>query len=54
MKVEISKTDAYDLIGRVVEILPRPEIRPMAVVPAMPPAEKLTRISTGAALRVIA
>ncbi len=53
VKVEITKTDAYDLIGRVVEILPRPEIRPMAVVPAMPPAEKLTRISTGAALRVI-
>lgn len=53
VKVEITKTDAYDLIGRVVEILPRPGIRPLAVVPAMPPAEKLTRISTGAALRVI-
>ncbi len=53
VKVEITKTDAYDLIGRVVEILPRPEILPMAVVPAMPPVEKLTRISTGAALRVI-
>jgi len=52
VKVEIEKTDAYDLIGRVVEILPRPAIRPTPV-PAMPPAEKLTRISTGAALRVI-
>jgi ribosomal protein S12 methylthiotransferase len=51
--VEITKTDTYDLIGRVVEILPRPEIQPMAVASAMPPAEKLTRISTGAALRVI-
>jgi ribosomal protein S12 methylthiotransferase len=52
-KVEITKTDTYDLIGRVVEILPRPEIQSMAVASAMPPAEKLTRISTGAALRVI-
>jgi ribosomal protein S12 methylthiotransferase len=51
--VEITKTDAYDVIGRVVEILRRPVIRPMAMVPAVPPAEKLTRISTGAALRVI-
>jgi len=53
VKVEIEKTDAYDLIGRVVEILPRPAIRPTPAVPAMPPAEKLTRISTGAALRVV-
>jgi ribosomal protein S12 methylthiotransferase len=50
VKVEITKSDAYDLIGRVVEILPRPAIRP---TPAIPPAEKLTRISTGAALRVL-
>jgi ribosomal protein S12 methylthiotransferase len=53
VKVEIRKTDTYDLIGQVVEILPRPEMRPIAVASAMPPAEKLTRISTGAALRVI-
>jgi hypothetical protein len=50
--VEISKTDAYDLIGRVTEIRPRPTLgepsRPVA-----PPAEKLTRIATGAPLRVI-
>src|SRR5271166_2966472 len=52
VKVEITKTDAYDLIGRVIEILPRPAIRPMPTVSAMPPTEKLTRISTGAALRV--
>jgi ribosomal protein S12 methylthiotransferase len=52
VKVEITKTDAYDLIGRVVEILPRPAIRPLSSAPAVPPAEKLTRISTGAALRV--
>jgi ribosomal protein S12 methylthiotransferase len=53
VKVEITKTDAYDLIGRVIEILPRPAIRPMPTVSAMPPTEKLTRISTGAALRVL-
>jgi ribosomal protein S12 methylthiotransferase len=52
VKVEITKTDAYDLIGRVVEILPRPAIRPFSSAQAVPPAEKLTRISTGAALRV--
>jgi ribosomal protein S12 methylthiotransferase len=53
VKVEITKTDAYDLIGRVTEILPRPMIRPLPAIPAAPPAEKLTRISTGAALRVL-
>jgi ribosomal protein S12 methylthiotransferase len=52
VKVEITKTDAYDLIGRVVEILPRPAIRPFSSAQAVPPEEKLTRISTGAALRV--
>ena len=53
VKVEITKTDAYDLIGRVVEIFPRPVARPISVVSAVPPAEQLTRISTGAALRVL-
>jgi ribosomal protein S12 methylthiotransferase len=53
VRVEIMKTDAYDLIGRVVEILPRPAAREFAGVPAIPPAETLTRISTGAALRVL-
>jgi ribosomal protein S12 methylthiotransferase len=52
-RVEITKTDAYDLIGRVVEILPRPAARPMQAVAVAPPAETLTRISTGAPLRVL-
>jgi ribosomal protein S12 methylthiotransferase len=50
VRVEIAKTDAYDLIGRVVEIRERPVLRQAAVAP---PEEKLTRIATGAALRVI-
>jgi ribosomal protein S12 methylthiotransferase len=53
VKVEITKTDAYDMIGRVVEIFPRPEVRPLVTVPTAPPVQKLTRISTGAALRVL-
>jgi ribosomal protein S12 methylthiotransferase len=54
VRVEIQKTDAYDLIGRVVAIQERPEVRSMpAVPPGAPQPEKLTRISTGAALRVI-
>jgi ribosomal protein S12 methylthiotransferase len=52
-RVEITKTDAYDLIGRVVEILPRPAARIVPATHAIPPAETLTRISTGAALRVL-
>jgi ribosomal protein S12 methylthiotransferase len=52
-RVEITKTDAYDLIGRVVGIFPRPGARPMPPVPIAPPAETLTRISTGAPLRVL-
>jgi len=54
-RVEIEKTDAYDLIGRVVEILPRPAMRELAATrrQAIPNAETLTRISTGAALRVL-
>ena len=52
-QVEITKTDAYDLIGRVVEIRHRQAVRSVTQIPAMPPAEKLTRISTGAALRVL-
>src|SRR5437762_4218316 len=50
-RVEITKTDAYDLIGRVVDILPRAENRRSA---SQPPAhEKLHRITTGASLRVL-
>jgi ribosomal protein S12 methylthiotransferase len=55
-RVEITKTDAYDLIGRVVEILPRPAARAIGAltqVPTIPPAEKLHRIATGAPLRVL-
>jgi ribosomal protein S12 methylthiotransferase len=57
-RVEIIKADVYDLIGRVVEILPRAagfQNAGTAYVPAprVPPAEKLTRISTGAPLRVL-
>jgi ribosomal protein S12 methylthiotransferase len=51
--VEITKTDAYDLIGRVRAIQPRPAIRERSPLPASPPAEKLTRIPTGAPLRVL-
>jgi len=53
VKVKITKTDAYDLIGKVVEILPRPALRRRLEAPVGAPVEKLTRISTGAALRVI-
>jgi len=55
-RVEITKTDAYDLIGRVVDILPRPATRDGAGVVPMPPVaatEKLHRIATGAPLRVL-
>jgi ribosomal protein S12 methylthiotransferase len=53
VKVEITRTDAYDLIGRVVEIEQRRAIPEMAPIKAEISPEKLTRISTGAALRVI-
>jgi ribosomal protein S12 methylthiotransferase len=52
VRVEITKTDAYDLIGRVVGILPRLTERPTQHFPA-PAAQQLTRISTGAPLRVL-
>src|SRR5579863_7281916 len=51
VRVEITKTDAYDLIGKVVEILPRPAKR--AAPPPPDVHEKLHRITTGAALRVL-
>jgi ribosomal protein S12 methylthiotransferase len=51
--VEITKTDAYDLIGRVTEIRPRLAIREFSPFRAPPPAERLTRIATGAPLRVL-
>jgi ribosomal protein S12 methylthiotransferase len=52
-RVEITKTDAYDLIGRVVEILPSPAPRNALVHSSVPSAETLTRIATGAPLRVL-
>ncbi|MGB8322776.1 MAG: 30S ribosomal protein S12 methylthiotransferase RimO [Candidatus Acidiferrum sp.] len=54
VEVEITKTDAYDLIGRVTEIRTPAAFaqQPMANIPP-PPVEKLTRISTGATLRVL-
>jgi ribosomal protein S12 methylthiotransferase len=55
-RVEITKTDAYDLIGRVVEILPRPAAKEFAAISGgspVPAADKLHRISTGAPLRVL-
>ena len=50
VRVEIQKTDSYDLVGRVVEIEPRPTLRLQS---APVPTETLTRITTGAPLRVI-
>ena len=55
-RVEITKTDNYDLIARVVEILPRsvaPAMSSSAIPVCTHPVEQLTRISTGAALRVL-
>jgi ribosomal protein S12 methylthiotransferase len=52
-RVEITKTDAYDLIGRVTEILPRTSSRRSAITPSGPPPEALTRIATGAPLRIL-
>lgn len=61
VRVKITKTDAYDLIGQVTEILPHPAARvPQGAHAAAPHAsvsqasgERLTRISTGAPLRVL-
>src|SRR5262249_9571379 len=55
VRVDIAKADAYDLIGRVIEIMPRPGEH-SGVAAAIPPAtgaEKLHRIATGAPLRVL-
>jgi ribosomal protein S12 methylthiotransferase len=50
-RVEIEKTDAYDLIGRVVAILPQAKTHAAAAGAA--PGQQFTRISTGAPLRVL-
>jgi ribosomal protein S12 methylthiotransferase len=58
--VEITKTDAYDLIGRVVELRPRSKDGGLKAAAAaiqaksqIPAHEKLHRITTGAALSVL-
>ncbi|HKF25498.1 MAG TPA: radical SAM protein, partial [Candidatus Acidoferrum sp.] len=51
VRVVIAKTDAYDLIGKVVEILPKPPQRSRPVPPQA--HEALHRITTGAPLRVL-
>jgi len=51
VRVEIAKSDAYDLVGRVVAIVSRPASRG-AQKPAEP-REKLHRIATGAPLRIL-
>jgi ribosomal protein S12 methylthiotransferase len=53
VRVEITKTDAYDLIGRVTDILPRPAERFPAGTESLPHPQTLTHISTGAPLRVL-
>jgi len=55
-QVQITKSDAYDLIGRVAEVLPRPAKRfdaSVLLTATVLPAEKLHRIATGAPLRVL-
>jgi ribosomal protein S12 methylthiotransferase len=53
-QVQITRADNYDLIGQVVEILPRPARQEFTSFPPnVTPVEQLTRISTGAALRVL-
>jgi ribosomal protein S12 methylthiotransferase len=56
--VEITKTDAYDLIGRVVELRPRSKDGGLKAAATqaksqIPAHEKLHRITTGAPLRVL-
>jgi ribosomal protein S12 methylthiotransferase len=56
--VEITKTDAYDLIGRVVELRPRCKDGGLKAAATQAKSqisalEKLHRITTGAALRVL-
>jgi ribosomal protein S12 methylthiotransferase len=53
VNVEVTKTDAYDLIGCVTEIQSRKSVRPLAAKEPEVAPEKLTRIATGAALRVL-
>ena len=61
-RVQITRTGDYDLIGRVVEILPRSESlesvasfkpAPAGSPSSLPAAGQVTRIATGSALRVL-
>jgi ribosomal protein S12 methylthiotransferase len=54
VRLEITESHDYDLVGRVTEIVRRaqtPEIS--AIAPAMPPSIPMQRIATGAALRIL-
>lgn len=57
VRVELTKASDYDLIARVVEILPRPSGADLAetarALPYAADGAGVTRISTGAALRVL-
>jgi ribosomal protein S12 methylthiotransferase len=60
VRVAITQSEAYDLIGKVVEILPRnasrrslDDLSTLRPNPVGPSAAPLHRISTGAALRVL-
>jgi len=53
VQVEITKSDAYDLIGRVTEIVPRPAPRELPQIQAPVVEQALARIATGAPLRVL-
>jgi ribosomal protein S12 methylthiotransferase len=52
--VEITETHEYDMVGRVVEVLDAPRPSARQVISNAIPNEPLTRISTGASLRVLA
>ena len=53
VRVEITKTDAYDLIGRVLEVLPRPAKREAFSGAPRSGPEALARMGSGAPLRVL-
>ena len=52
-RLEITRADAYDLIARVVEILPGPRKSGARPPVSLPRPEALARIPTGAPLRIL-
>lgn len=52
-RVKITQTDAYDVIGRVVEILPRPVAAGRPVTLPGEPFQRIATIATGAPLRIL-